>query len=326
MAIFTAAISDLYSFAKYISKITAMKRFPNFKRHSITGALVLLLCLLLLPFAPYAQSTEQASLPGTETHALYAKTNGQAYRIFVSLPDSYNKGDTVRYPVLYLLDGNPFFSLLQSMQRFFVTGEEVPEMIIVGIGYPVKGVMESMPYRTLDYTPTRDTAFDNMLTKELEMPITSGGAIAFLKTLKHDIFPLIEQRYKTAGGRGFAGHSFGALFGTYVLFHEPGLFSKYLLSSISMPWDNGEMLQEEQQYYNAGNRSLAVQVFMSVGSREEFGMQPLMHRLAASMRMHNYRGLVLSEHVLENETHTSAVTTSLNQGLRWLYGKAVKKG
>lgn len=285
-------------------------------------------CLLLFPFMQYAQVTGTSPFPSTKTFALHATTNGQEYRLFVSLPKSYNEKDTVRYPVLYLLDGNPFFSLLQSMQHFFVTGEEVPEMIIVGIGYPVPGVLESMPYRTLDYTPTRDTAFDRMIDSDLKLPVptTSGGAAAFLNTLKLEIFPFIEHRYKTAGGRGFAGHSFGALFGAYVLFHEPVLFSKYLLSSVSMPWDHNEMLLEEQRYYNAGNRNLPAQVFISVGSCEENDMQPLMHQLAASIRAHNYKGLQLNEHVLENETHTSAVTTALNHGLRILYGKYNKKG
>jgi len=278
---------------------------------------------LLLPFALFAQSTDTSPFPKTETYALQAKTNGQAYRIFVSLPESYRENDTTKYPVLYLLDGNPFFLLLQSMQHFFATGEELQEMIVVGIGYPVKGVLESMPLRTRDYTPTADTGFDHMIDQDLKLPIptTSGGAAVFVNTLKQEIFPLVEKRYRTAGARGFAGHSFGALFGAYVLFHEPQLFSNYLLSSVSIPWDHNEMLQEEQQYFNKGNRNLKAHVFMSVGSKEMADMPALMRQLAASMRAHQYQGLQLHEQVLENETHTSAVTTAFNQGLRVLYGK-----
>src|SRR4051812_12100438 len=63
-------------------------------------------------------------LPGTYTHNFHSKITGQDYQLFVSTPDSYNKNDTVTYPVLYLLDGNPFFPLLQSMQHFYVSGEE----------------------------------------------------------------------------------------------------------------------------------------------------------------------------------------------------------
>ena len=92
-----------------------------------------------------------------------------------------------------------------------------------------------------------------MIDCELKLPVPKkSGAEAFLKTLQQEILPFIEQRYKTASGRGFAGHSFGAC----VLFHQPDLFSKYLLSSVSMPWDRNEMLQKELQYYKAGNHRL----------------------------------------------------------------------
>jgi uncharacterized protein len=303
-----------------------MKSFKSIQPHTKMYLFFLSVFLLLIPFTHYAQNRYMSPFPKTETHALLANANGKEYRLFVSLPESYNENDTIRYPVLYLLDGNPFFSLLQSMQHFFVTGEEMPEMIVVGIGYPVKNVLESMPYRTRDYTPTRDTAFETMINSDLKLPVPtkSGEADAFLKTLKQDIFPLIEKRYKTRRGRGFAGHSFGALFGAYVLFHEPGVFNKYLLSSISMPWDKDEMLQEEQQFYKLGNRNLTARVFISVGSREENGMQPLMHQLVASMRTHAYKGLELKAVVLKDETHTSAVTTAFNQGLRDLYCKPTK--
>jgi predicted alpha/beta superfamily hydrolase len=235
------------------------------------------------------------------------------------LPDSYSPRDTARYPVLYLLDGNLFFSLLQSMQRFYLSGQEVPEMIIVGVGYPINTVMESMPNRTLDYTPTRDTAFDNMLTKELKMTIKSGGAAAFLQTLKKDILPFIERQYRTSTDKAIAGHSFGALFGAYVLFHEPSIFNRYLLSSISMPWDNNEMLHEEHNYYTKSNRRLNARVFVSVGDKEDNAMQPLMTELVSNMRNHDYAGLEIDDHILEDETHTSAIATALNRGIRYLY-------
>lgn len=287
-----------------------------FKKLAIGFVLV-----FLLPLTQQAQENNASPFPKTLVHTLQAKTNGQEYRLFVSLPASYNESDTARYPVLYLLDGNPFFAMLQAMQHFYVTGAELPEMILVGIGYPVKNVLESMPYRTRDYTPTRDTAFESMIDKDLKLPVPtkSGGADAFLKTLKREVFPFIESHYKTSGDKGLAGHSFGALFGAYVLFHEPAVFNRYLLSSVSIPWDQNEMLQEEQRFYKAGNRSLPARVFISVGSNEENGMQPLMHQLVASMCSHAYKGLVIKEQVFTNETHTSVVATAFNQGMRNLY-------
>jgi predicted alpha/beta superfamily hydrolase len=289
------------------------------RRRTTLPFLISLVSLFTIQTANAQNNTSSVILPGAYIHNFHSKTNGQDYKLFVSLPDSYSVKDSVHYPVLYLLDGNPFFPLLQSMQKFYFTGEELPEMIIVGIGYHVNTVMESMPNRTLDYTPTNDTSFDNMLTKELKMRIKSGGASSFLKTLRNDILPFVDSQYKTSKDRAIAGHSFGALFGAYVLFHQPELFNRYLLSSVSMPWDKDEMLQEELNFFKAGNRVLNARVYVTVGDKEESNMKPLMKQLVKSMREHNYQGLVLEEHVLENESHTSAITTAFNHGMRALY-------
>ncbi|HEX8277420.1 MAG TPA: alpha/beta hydrolase-fold protein [Segetibacter sp.] len=288
-------------------------------RRTFLPFLISLVSFFIIQTVNAQNNTSSVILPGAFIHNFHSKTNGQDYKLFVSLPDSYSVKDTVHYPVLYLLDGNPFFPLLQCMQKFYFTGEELPEMIIVGIGYHTNTVMESMPNRTLDYTPTNDTAFDNMLTKELKMRIKSGGAFSFLKTLRNDILPFVESQYKTSKDRAIAGHSFGALFGAYVLFHQPELFNRYLLSSVSMPWDKDEMLKEELDFFKAGHRVLNAHVYVTVGDKEEFNMKPLMKQLVKSMREHNYQGLVLEEHILENESHTSAITTAFNHGMRALY-------
>jgi hypothetical protein len=83
-----------------------------------------------------------------------------------------------------------------------------------------------------------------------------------------------------------------------------------------MPWDGEEMVQEEARYFKAGHRNLPAQVFMSVGGSEQFKMQPLMRQLAATIPSRQYKGLQLTDKVLENETHTSVVPTALNKGLR----------
>ncbi len=290
------------------------------------SVLLLIFIAVFFSLKGYAQSSAQpVALHRTRIHNLHSQQNGQYYRLFVSIPASYSAKDTARYRVLYVLDGNPFFPLVQSMHDFFVVGEEVPEMIVVGIGYPVDEIMKTMGSRSLDYTPTQDLSYDTMLTKELKVPITSGGAAAFLKTLKKEIMPLIEKAYKTTADKAIAGHSLGALFGAYVLFHEPQLFNRYLLSSISMPWDREEILQEEQAFYEAGHRAIPAKVFISVGDQEgEYMINP-MKRLVQAMRDHQYSGLEVEERIFVNETHTSVVTTAFNQGLRSLYKGMVKK-
>ena len=255
------------------------------------------------------------------TFGLTSKITGQDYELYVSLPDGYNEKDTARYPVLYVLDGYFMFQVMQASNRALNQVGQIQNLIIVGIGYKgVSDIMKSMENRTPDYTPTRDTAFENELNKDLKLNITSGRADKFLSALKKEILPYIEKKYRITD-RGIAGHSFGALFGTYTLLTEPSLFKKYLLSSISTPWDKQVLLKLEDAFYQSGVRSINADVFVTVGAEETwFDMITDMKKLTAAMKQH-YKGINIEERVLQYENHPAAYLTAFNQGLRWLYKK-----
>ena len=279
---------------------------------------VVLICSLT---AGAQKSKGPVTLPGTYTYSLHSRFTGGDYEIMVSLPHVYKSNDSTRYPVLYILDGNTFMPMLTRMQQFFVDGEESIPMIIIGVGYPVQSLMASMPFRTRDYTPTHDPSFDSMLSKELHLNMESGHASSFLQTLSKEIIPFVERKYKVSADRAIAGHSFGALFGAYTLFHQPKLFNRYLLSSVSLPWDNGVLLKDEEIFLRTAPQELHARVFVSVGSLEGFHMIPMMKQMTKSLRDHAFIGLTIEEKIFENETHTSVVPTALNHGIRALYRK-----
>jgi predicted alpha/beta superfamily hydrolase len=279
------------------------------------------LFLLFIISISFVNLHAQGALGEVKKYEVVSKANGQQYELFVSVPKSYSVNDTTKYPVLYVLDGNFMFPIMHSFHYLLGEIGEVREMIIVGIGYPTNSILGSTEFRTPDYTPTRDTAFENMLFRNMQMKVSTGGADKFLQALKTEIFPYIEGKYKTKE-RGLVGHSFGGLFGAYVMVKEPELFNKYLLSSISMFWDNEVLLKKEQAYFQSGKRSLDAHVFVTVGAQEEFmGMIPGMKKLTANLREHNYQNFVIEERVLPNESHASAFLTAFNQGIRVLYKK-----
>lgn len=281
------------------------------KKASLLGTFLLITAFLRINAKTVTGDILKYDLPSTAT--------GQEYEIFVSLPKTYSAGDTTRYPVLYVLDGNFMFPVMNQMHGLLQETGEVKELIIVGIGYHTSSILGSTVFRTPDYTPTRDTAFENMLARDIKMNVKTGGAGQFIRALQNEIFPFIEHKYRTAG-RGLAGHSFGGLFGTFVMLSEPLLFDKYLLSSVSFFWDNKALLQQEQAYFQKGVRSLPAQVFITVGAEEQFmGMIPLMQQFTASLKGRKYTGLSIEERVLPNESHASSFLTAFNQGLRVLY-------
>jgi predicted alpha/beta superfamily hydrolase len=77
-----------------------------------------------------------ATIPHTQVRTVTATRSGQDYRISIALPSSYNETHA-RYPVLYLPDANWYFGMVTETARLLrLLGPELPELVIVGIGYP----------------------------------------------------------------------------------------------------------------------------------------------------------------------------------------------
>ena len=101
----------------------------------------------------------QAYLDGIKKYGLHSKATGQDYELYVSLPPHYKQQDTTRYPIIYVLDGNFMFPVMNVAYRALNEVDEVNDIILVGIGYKgVKSIRQSMANRTTDYTPTVDTS------------------------------------------------------------------------------------------------------------------------------------------------------------------------
>src|SRR5512143_485944 len=63
------------------------------------------------PGDPFARVT----IPGSEVRQLESSATGRSYDIYVRLPDEYAPDQGKKYPVLYLLDGQWDFKLLDSI-------------------------------------------------------------------------------------------------------------------------------------------------------------------------------------------------------------------
>jgi predicted alpha/beta superfamily hydrolase len=171
------------------------------------------------------------TIPQSESSLLQPHTGGEAYRIYVGLPLTYGQEPERRYPVVYAVDADVGFASAVEISRFLALAGEVPEVIVVGIGYGVD-LATWRKRRVADLTPV-----------PVDDQPGSGQAGRFLDFIEGELIPLIERRYRIAPNRTLTGYSLGGLFGTYVLFHRPGLFQSYMLGSPSYGWAQGAALQ-----------------------------------------------------------------------------------
>jgi predicted alpha/beta superfamily hydrolase len=284
------------------------------KRHLVLP-LVFALAQVLSACAPAAPETQvpattgappaRVTLPSTEVRQLHSTATGRDYDIYVRLPDAYAQEQDKSYPVLYSLDGQWDFKMLDSIYGGLHYDGFVPELIIVGITYSG----EDADYGTLratDYTPVSDPRFGGF-----------GEAPKFLAFIKDQLIPFIEANYRAdASQKMLMGSSFGGTFALYALFSDPALFNGYLAASPVVPYGNNFAFEQEAEYARS-HGALPVRLFICVGEVEELRWS--VERFMQVLRERNYTGLELETRTIAGEGHSSNKPEAYNRGIRFLF-------
>lgn len=245
----------------------------------------------------------QASLYNSAFEHIKSNAVADSFFIMISVPDGYYTTDK-KYPVLYVLDGDVAFGMAASIARYLQIGDNIPELIVVGIGYGAidKSAGEK---RRRDYRPT-----------------ATGGAENFLLFLKDELIPFIDSNYRTIPeDRTITGYSIGGLFALYCLFTQPDIFNSYIVGSPKLSWDNYSIFDYEESSVDK-LKGKSLNLFISVGSEEseEKFFEPV-DQLVIQLQERNYSGINLKTKVFQGSTHLMGPPESLTHGLLAVFGK-----
>jgi predicted alpha/beta superfamily hydrolase len=268
-----------------------------------------LFCLALIAISAIGQErpSPPAFLPDVSTSIMKSSATGRAYQISVALPDGYSR-EHAPYPVLYAADANVQFGTLVETARVFA---QIPPLIIVGIGYETRGQGFVWDPRAVDLTPAPNAGSPG-----------SGHAADFLAFIRNDLVPSIERNYNASQDRAWYGHSFGGLFGLYALFHNDGLFRRFVIGSPSI-WEAKAVIQSSEKAFAATTRPLAAKVFFSVGLLEQNGSGPGMvndlRELIRVLEGRHYKDFDFQVHYFADENHFTVIPATMGRGLRYIY-------
>lgn len=280
-------------------------------------------------------ANDESPLADTEVHYLHSEHVGDEFKIFVG-----HCGDSggAPVPVLYVSDANGLFASAVDIVRFMQLSAHLPPMLVVGIGYRMGGIDETVVVRIRDFTPT----FDESYLRIFPAQTTMGGAARFLAFIRDELQPWVQSQFHVdPGDDAFFGHSAGALFATYTLLTEPTTFRRYGIGSPSLWWDDDMMFRYEARYAET-HPDLPARVFFSIGeyedhdgrqreasrmSADERAIAGLRHidmvadteRMVAALRSRSYPGLEIESIVLPAEFHVTVQHLNLSRSLRYLY-------
>jgi len=237
-------------------------------------------------------------------HRLAPEEPAGVYHVYVRLPESHEAGADRRYPVVYLLDGGNMFPLLAGYYRYLELGEEVPELILVGISYGTDYFREGNQ-RSRDFTA------------EAPEPEFWGGAGAFLGFLHDGLIPMVESRYPADPERRvILGQSLGGQFVLYSALQPDGPFWGHIAINPALHRNLPRFLQAPDDVFDGPRRRLYV------GSADDDlprfrgpALTWIGHWMAQDETPWD-----LEAEILTGESHFSAAPLAFRRGIRWLFG------
>ena len=258
------------------------------------------------------------TVAGSEIRVLPRAGNGRTYQLYVGLPDSYEEEPGRRYPVLYLCDGYWDFNLVRAIAGNLPDDKVIPEIIVVGIGYPGERA-DYARLRRSDLTPVAATyegaSYDG----------PSGHAQEFLSVVENEIIPFVEHEYRAdLSYRVLAGSSLGGLFTLYAMFERPGLFVGHIAASPAAQWADDWLLGFEDEFHRSG-KPLGSRLFLSYADQEPALIFEGVKRVDARLRERAYPGLAYEFHVVQGEGHAGTKAESLNRGVRFAFSPRAPK-
>ena len=283
---------------------------------------------------PALRSNGLVALPDTRIHQVEVHSSGRRYPVWIDLPPSYANEPERRYPVLFVTDAPWSFPMLHGIRQLMGRGSSrFAEFILVGL--PPQDGLSLRDSRSRDYTPTNPRLRDNYAASDYEAP-EYGQAAAWREVIGKQIIPLVDRHYRTTPGqRAYAGHSYGGLFGAYVLLTDPGLFDIYVLGSPSLWFDQGEIFRIEQaeasRRTDRAELALPARVRMAIGAYERPGegarygkasahdMVSDVVRFAGILQGRGYDGLSVDYRVIDGEDHGSVYPAFITDALVWAF-------
>jgi len=261
----------------------------------------------------YLKEHTAVPIAHTELKELSSKINGQRYQIKIKLPRDYQKTKAT-YPVLYVTDAETNFGGVCYIVQRLMKDKLIPPMIVVGIAYGTD-YRNFYRLRSRDLTPVED--------KDLRMGSQvdpTGGAPLFCKFLAEELFPYIAENYRIkANDRTLYGHSYGGLFGAYVLLNQPDLFNRYLVLAPSL-WYKQQLMLDQVKNVNPTFKQ--TRLYMASGELEG-RIDDLQEAFILQLRKRNFTGLSIKAEIMENETHRTIFGSGFTNGMRYLFREEI---
>ncbi|MCC9071573.1 alpha/beta hydrolase [Flavobacterium sp. F-65] len=253
------------------------------------------------------------------TDKLKSAELGETRTINIYLPQGYNKKDTLKYPVIYILDGGveEDFIHITGIVRFN-TEEWIarfPKSIVVGI---------ENTNRRRDFTfsvPNLD--FVEKIGFKKESFSKHGGSDKYIAFLEKELQPYIDKKFNTSNHKTVIGESLAGLLATEILLKHRNLFDNYIIIAPSLWWGDQSLLTEAPSLLKAKNNK-PVQVYIAACNKEEDKtMYDVAVSLSETLKQNDEKNTKVYYDYIQNEIHSTVIHQAVYNGFKAFYPKSI---
>lgn len=228
-------------------------------------------------------SIAQTDITIGKTYTITSKVLNQEREVNVYLPDGHDDA-TTKYPVLYILDGQWYFTNGVAIQKSLRTPGPLPEMIVVGIQ---------------NQNPLRRTLFGEDRDK-------------FLSFLEKEVFSFVENTFKASDERVLFGWEASAYFACYALLNDKQLFNATIATNGA--YVTPEMIDE----YSKLNTTTKKYLFIAGSTKDIYSIDESDFS-GNSLKEASTNNLVWEYRLFNDEVHESLAHLALYHGLQHYY-------
>ena len=253
------------------------------------------------------------------TEEINSKELSEKRILNIYFPDGYLQNDTIKFPVIYLLDGSADEDFIHVVGIFqfnsFSWINRVPKSIIVGIA---------------NVDRKRDFTYPTTIETDKNRNTTSGKSEKFIAFIENELQPYIEKKYKTNHSKTIIGQSLGGLLATEILLKKPNLFDKYIIISPSLWWDNGSLLKQNSVIYQE-QFNKKTDIYVGVGkegltpSETPHVMEVDANLLTEKLKSTKSKTIKVNFDYLPQENHATISHQAILNALRILYPVEIEK-
>lgn len=253
------------------------------------------------------------------TDKLKSTELGETRTINIYLPQGYNKKDTLKYSVIYILDGGieEDFIHITGIVRFN-TEEWIarfPKSIVVGIENTNRRRDFTFSVPNLDFV-------EKMGFKKQNFP-QYGGSEKYIAFLEKELQPYIDKKFNTNNHKTIIGESLAGLLATEILLKHRNLFDNYIIIAPSLWWGDQSLLAEAPKLLKAKENKPALVYIAACDKEEDKTMFDVAVSLSETLKQNDEKNTKVYYDYIQNEIHSTVIHQAVYNAFKAFYPKSI---